>query len=569
MKNVRRMHIRTPCGKRCYHAPVSDPSVDELRRQLLERGYLSHGIERWFALDPWSSHAFWVELVTVALKAAALIALFAALPLVAVMLFRNHPLSAYETMVMTLVYGAAALVAGFAFIVAIALALKLRPEVVVDTPRALLAISFAASSILTAPLVLWWFRFDAAPRSVELFCGLVLIVLFFLVATVVISAALLSFSIYELQRVPALHQRPRGVPMTIAAAVLIALLFLPAYANQEHAVAPPLQVVTSPSTRRVALVAVDGLTADIFATRPSLMSLLPVSMPAQRLAGESATERWASLGTGVPASLHGVRSIEGARFRGGHHVLQAVSRFDPALTYFAEPLGIIRREPLPPTVRRRDYLWEIVAARGVPALAVNWWTAADVRNGALHSISQAAVFALAGNATRGGSAERLALAVDDAAERSLFTSIDAEQPQLAAVYLPSLDVILNRLPLDSSKRLTASVAALTATETIVRELRRRGFDVLLAGLPGDHQSGGAIIAASFPLRHVQRPSAADVVPTLCSLLGFPATREMPGSALTGGHESRIATYGARQLQGHAGTVDDEYYRGLRSLGYIR
>ena len=67
-----------------YDSPVS---VDDLRWQLRERGYLSHGIERWFALDPWRSRAFWVELTIVAAKAAILIGAFALLPLVAIMLF--------------------------------------------------------------------------------------------------------------------------------------------------------------------------------------------------------------------------------------------------------------------------------------------------------------------------------------------------------------------------------------------------------------------------------------------------------------------------------------------------
>ena len=60
-----------------------------------------------------------------------------------------------------------------------------------------------------------------------------LIAAFFLIATIAVSAALLSFSIYELQRIPAIHQKPRGVPMTIAAAILIALLFLPTFAAQD------------------------------------------------------------------------------------------------------------------------------------------------------------------------------------------------------------------------------------------------------------------------------------------------------------------------------------------------
>src|SRR5215212_7936137 len=124
--------------------------IDQLREQLKERGYLRHGIERWFALDPWRSRAFWLELATVALKTAILIAIFGALPHAAVTLFRNYPLSALETLGLI---------------------------------------------------------FDSAPTTPELITGLTLCVIFFLVATTVVSAAMLSFSIYELQRIPAIHQK--------------------------------------------------------------------------------------------------------------------------------------------------------------------------------------------------------------------------------------------------------------------------------------------------------------------------------------------------------------------------
>src|SRR5205085_4036979 len=229
--------------------PVSVPPVDvegglpvaDLRAQLRERGYLSHGIERWFALDPWRSRAFWVELTAVAGKGAALIGSFAVVPLVAVMLFRNHPLSPIETLLMALLYGVTAVAISFLFLIALALLLRLRPTLAVDTPRALLAISFVAAAVLTAPIAAWWYRFDAPPQTPELVAGLLLIALFFVMATIVVSAALLSFSIYELRRVPVLHQKPRGAAMTIAAAVLIALLFIPAYATQEKTAAAPPQ----------------------------------------------------------------------------------------------------------------------------------------------------------------------------------------------------------------------------------------------------------------------------------------------------------------------------------------
>ncbi|HET7436387.1 MAG TPA: hypothetical protein VFN10_16875, partial [Thermoanaerobaculia bacterium] len=61
------------------------------------------------------------------------------------------------------------------------------------------------------------------------------------------------------------------------------------------------------------------------------------------------------------------------------------------------------------------------------------------------------------------------------------------------------------------------------------------------------------------------PTAWDVAPTVLNLLGFPASREMPGRA----EEPRISTYGARESHGGNVAVNEEYYENLRSLGYIR
>jgi hypothetical protein len=517
---------------------VSQP-VDELRAQLRERGYLSHGIERWFALDPWSSRAFWAELITVALKAATLIALFGALPMVAVMLFRNHPLTALETAELTLLYFAGRLAGAFAFMVVLALILKLRPEVVIDTPRALLAISFGAAALLTLPIMVWWYRFDAPPSMPEVAAGVALIILFFLMATIVVSAALLSFSIYELHRVPAIHQRPRGAAMTVAAAVLLGLLFVPAWASQERPAAAPIQVVTTPTASRLALVAVDGLTNDILRSRPSLT--FATVLPAHDLPAESTTERWASVGTGVPTGLHGVRAIEGVRFRGGPHVIQSVSRADLVLHGAAEAVGLARREPLPPTVRRRDYIWELFAARGLPSAAVNWWT----------TESQEAIF----TAARGD-----ALRVDELATKRLLAAVDGEHPRFATVYLPALDVILNRLELAPAARLASSVRALDGVEAAVAAIRARGYEVMLVG--------NGVIAYTGRLESRPYISLFDVAPTALNLMGFPASAEMPGQALVP-ETTRIPSYGVRASAAPATKVNEEYYENLRSLGYIR
>lgn len=524
--------------------------VEKLRAQLRERGYLTHGIERWFALDPWSSRAFWLELTFVALKAATLIAAFGALPPAAVMAFRNHPLQAFETLGLFLSYFAVWLVAAFVFVVAVALILKLRPAIPIDTPRAFLAISLAAGALLTAPVAIWWYRFDTPPTPPELIVGGALSVIFFLVATTVVSAALLSFSIYELQRVPAIHRKPRGVPMTVAAAILIALLFVPAYADRDQPSTAPM-IVTTPTTARVALIAIDGLTHEILQSRPAL---LPHVHAIRTLPGNSTTERWASLGTGVPTEQHGVRAIEGVRFRGGAHVLQRISRGDFVLMQVAPRIGVARREPLPPTVRRRDYIWELFAGRGVPSLSVNWWATADTREAALHAIGPESIFP---------SANGEPLRIDALATSRFLTSLDREKPRFATIYLPALDVILNRVELDPAAKLATSLRALDGIGNVVAQTQARGYEVVLVGMPGEGQRGDAVLASSLA---INAKSAWDVAPALLTLLGFPASAEMPGGA----SQSRVATYGPRETSpAAAAKINEEYYENLKSLGYIR
>ena len=529
--------------------------VDDLRQQLKDRGYLSRGIERWFALDPWRSRAFWVELTIVSAKAAILIGAFALLPLVAIMLFRNRPLTGWETLVMALLYGGSATVAGFAVLVIVALILKLRPALVIDTPRALLSISFGASALFTIAIALWWSRFTSPPSIAELAVGLILIVVAFLISTIVVSAALLSFSIYELQRVPAIHQKSRGVPMSIAAAILTALLFLPAYAAQDRSAAgPPIQVVTTPTARRVALIAVDGLTYEIARART-----FRILQPLATVPARSTTERWASAGTGVSPPLHGVHSVDGVSLRGGRHLIQALSSIDVVLHDLAPAIGLAHREALPPTVRRRDFVWEIFAARGMPSLSVNWWTTDDVRSGALESIGQSSIFAAAGGDP---------LQLDIGATKRALASIDRSHPRFVAVYLPALDVILNRLPLDRSTQLAESVQALDGIRAAVEAIRSRGYDVIVIGLPGDRQSGSGMLASTIAL--AKRPTSAyDVAPTLCALMGFPASSEMPGAPLIQAELPRVASYGAGTTQRENVRLSNEYYENLKSLGYIR
>jgi hypothetical protein len=310
-------------------------------------------------------------------------------------------------------------------------------------------------------------------------------------------------------------------------------------------------VVTEPTTARVALIAVDGLTAEILQSRPRL---LPHSAPISAIPAASTTERWASLGTGVRTDQHGVRAIEGVRFAGGRHVLQRISRADFVLMNVAPLLGIARREPLPPTVRRRDYIWELFAERGVPSVAVNWWaTATSEDEAGLHTIGPETIFA---------DAKGDPLRVDALATGRFLEELDRQKPRFATVYLPALDVILNRMHSDQSTQLATSLRALEGLANAVALVRARGYEVAVVGMPGEGQRGSAVVASSIPF---PARTAWDIAPALLGVLGFPASAEMPG----GSTHNRIASYGPRATSAAAQQLNQEYYENLKSLGYIQ
>src|SRR5581483_5351340 len=103
------------------------------------------------------------------------------------------------------------------------------------------------------------------------------------------------------------------------------------------------------------------------------------------------------------------------------------------------------------------------------------------------------------------------------------------------------------------------VRALDGVVAAILSMRRRGYDVLLLGLPGDRQSGRGIVVSTLPLAR-RASSAYDVAPTLCALMGFPASSEMPGTPLVATGLPRIPGYGPRTTAAENVKVNDEYYR---------
>lgn len=542
---------------------MSRPSLDDLRTQLRELGYLTHGLERWFALDPWSSRTFWQELFLVAAKAAALIAPFGVLPMLAVMLLRNDRVAALDTAILAASYLAIAAASIFVLVVLTGLVLKFRPAAGIDQPLLLSAASLGLAIVVAAGIGIWWLGFGESAAGREWAVLAPLVVLLVAVGTIVFSAALLSFSIHESRRIPVVARSSRSAPILLIGGAMLLLMVVAGRVRSEPAPAdPPYQVVTTPSSARVALVGVDGLSRELLEATPELRdrfaSASEIEIPQYR----SAAERWASIGTGTPRELHRVRSVEGIRLGGASSVLQAVSRFDPLRLAPARWLGLARGQPLPSTVRDREYVWEIVGGRGTPAVAVNWWVSPAGEQGALRTIGQQKIFAGAA----GEGAWSRPLEIDRTAADALLAEIDRRDVRFSTVYLPALDILLNRLGLPEERKLPASLAAIEGVRRLVAELLSRGLEVILVGAPGEGRGRG-VLASTVPL---EAGDAFDLAPTLLALMGFPASEEMPGEPLIDGAPARIASYGTRRgSPAEDRPVDQEYYEALRSLGYVR
>jgi hypothetical protein len=543
-----------------------DPrSVEELRARLRELGYLSHGVERLFARDAVRVAGFGREMLLVSAKAAVIVALFASLPPVAILSLRNSA-GAGAIALLAALYFAGALALGFAEGLAGALVVRLRPELAVRRPAALTALSIVLALVPVALVVSWWLGFDGRSTAVETAAAIVLLALLFGAAASVFSAAILSLSIHETGAVPQRRRRSPALPLAlVAAAIFGSLLLAPQLRPAPPPAAAPPSLAVTPTEGRTALVAVDGLTFEILTSHDELESRFRTVVPAAGIGGSS-PERWASAGTGVPARLHGVHAVSGLRISGSAAVLQSASRFDPLVDFVARPLGIAERVPLPPAVRTRDYIWEVVASRGVTAVAVNWWATDDAAFPNLTTVSQRSVFESATPGSGGG--VDLALAVDGAAAAAFRRLVEERQPRFATVWFAALDVVLNRITAEPTERISVSLRTLERLAALTAFLEAAGYDVIVAGSPGESQGGGSVVASTLPL--TSPASLRDIAPTVARRFGFPLSEEMEGKPLAGGPSfPRVPGYGARREEARDEILSRDYYEKLRSLGYIR
>jgi type I phosphodiesterase/nucleotide pyrophosphatase len=295
----------------------------------------------------------------------------------------------------------------------------------------------------------------------------------------------------------------------------------------------------------------------VLGARPSTMELLPYLVSFVDDASGNAPETWASIGTGTPPGIHGVRAIEAVRLAGSDKLLQSISNADITLRLFTR-LGLGRKQPLPPAIRERDYVWEILGSRGVSSAGINWWASAESQQPALQSVSQESVYAATSQKPDTPPVD-LAVAIDRVAIERLRKVIADPSLRFVTAYLPALDIVSNRVELPNSVLLAASVRVLDGVEAAIAELEQAGWDVIVVGAD--------FVASTRELR--ENASRMDIAPTILDLFGFPASREMPGASLSPSTaQTRIRSYGTRRSSPPE-KVDEEYYEKLKSLGYVR
>ena len=546
---------------------VTEKSIEDLRAELKSLGYLTHGLERWFARDPWKSSSFWGELILLACKAGALVSIFAVVPMAIVMVVRNWPIGPADVAIIAAIDLAGLFASMVALIVGSGLLLRARASLTIESPAALMSISMAASGVLSVGTAVWWLGFAEGPSPIEAAMFAATLLLSFAAGTVVVSAALLSFSIHESHTIPSIHRRPLMKPIAMTGGMLLLAVLVPVWlASQREEFAPDPQVVVNPTEVRIALIAVEGMTADLFAAQPDLSELFELTQTLDPIEQVSPAAMWATLGTGVSPDVHGVRAVEGIRILDGR-VLQSVSQYDAFLRMLGPVARLTDKQALPPSVRLRRYLWEELARRGVRSAAVNWWATDDLDEPNLLSVSQMGIFGSSSGA--GADPHDLAMEVDRRAGAEFVDAIERRSPGFATVYLPGLDILLNRIELSDGDRIAGSMTALRRFAPLVRAAADAQMEVILIGLPGVGQTGDGVLAVTSGLS-LEPLMSRDLAPTILDCFGFPSSGEMVGkSRVQGSTQSSIPSFGPRSGEGQPVGGEEEYYESLRSLGYIQ
>jgi hypothetical protein len=362
-------------------------------------------------------------------------------------------------------------------------------------------------------------------------------------------------------------------------------------------------LVVAANARRVVVVGVDGWTES-----------LPGEGVARATYGKEARDPaafWTTVATGESVRRHGIGSLDLVRIAGVRALVRPLAGAGWYLRDILPALHLARRESVTAAARRVPALWEVASRGGILALTVNWWTTYPAEESGGTILGNHLFFAArAGSPLAGegwppeaaaraarlaprlvpepGSLERLvadARGLDDFALAAFRDAWRRESPRLALVYLPGPDILSSALadPVRGAADRVALAAALTEETAKLRAFLldpelAPAPDLLVFVLDAGRREGGGVVRLSGPLARAGAEATvapADLAPTVLSVLGVPASREIVGRVrsellVPGAVDGEtVASWGRRRAGTRPPVDPKEYVENLRSLGYLR
>lgn len=636
---------------------ASDPRVDELRERLRALGYLDAGVNR-FVLGPTRGTR---RPSVIALRSSVRVGALAAVllgPAAAIGLAARVPglvTGARDAIVIALylglLFGAAMAIA--AFVVAMLAAFVPRRSQPGRSRRARLW-SQAAGAVVAlaclAYLTLWWKTVIAgvgwsAPLWTlsALAVAAAISVLLGHAVSVMTSALIVASGADAAARTGSWRT---AIATAVAALGVAALLLTSVQAGSDPSSMPAPALTVVPSGLRIRVVAIDGFDPRIFGELvaagrvPSLAAAFtgPVVILESDDDTSDPARVWTTIATGQPARVHNVQSLETRRVAGvaGSVTGAEHSAMAQAIRGATDLLRLTRPAIASGSERRAKTFWEVAADAGLRTAVVNWWATWPARGGAGIVLSDRATLRLEHGgaldaeiapaevyerlrvrypALKARAAELTAAALEtsqdsatrallersaqlDAMQLLLLAAVAANDTDVAAVYLPGLDIAQHALLGGERARLAASAlgARLDAVRDYYAALDRLlaataalspGRDELVVVLTGPGRvsgDGGARMAARGAMLSASPPAVAPatgVAATVLYALGVPVARDLASPAVAGifGAPFRgaypvreISTYGppaAAPAQRTGQPLDQEMIDRLRSLGYVR
>lgn len=606
---------------------------EDVRRQLVERGYLQGRIERFLLRDLVTAKGP-RALARTSAKAAILGAPLLGGLLAASTVAANRPLvSARDALVLWLYFAILAGAALFVLdLIAAALATAWARRRGVRPSDAMRAGLIVAAPLLVYLVALWVRGRPAGGYAAD--------VLFLAGATgttalVAWLAGLVSLAgmVGRTGEVPDRNRRFAAVALAVLLPLAAAFFLVPEGIGSARSRAKtPSTFTPRPSALRLLVVGVDGLDGALLeeaaehGAAEHLMALIErgALYPKHREPAEP-PEIWTTIATGMTADAHGVRSVGATRLPGVLAPIPARSgpvAFDAALRFLLPA----RTVPASGAGRRVRTLWEIVGLTR-PAAVVGWWaswpargTEGDPASGYVVSdrvlsklLSQrvedrdtapeslfarlARDFPTDRGAWRASfdahfeevAGETRALAwesclIDTFAWRTSSRLLDDPAVAASFTYLPGLDILRTRLGGRREAASTVDAYLRWLDGSVVAELAgKHDAVILLVADPGrsrppDAEGFVAVVGGgAVPLCVGPTIADVDVAPIALRLAGLPVSLEMRGRAPDRCFEGAepapapIATWGrrGRATEIQGSDYDPEMVERLKSLGYLR